>query len=58
MKIIITENQLNMIKFQRRLGFVQDYIDNMSEDPSIDDICNHWTKDESDAFVNNTNQFG
>ena len=54
MKIIITENQLNMIKFQRRLGFVQEYIDKLPEDSSIDDICNHWTKDESDAFVNNT----
>lgn len=54
MKIIITENQLNMLKFQRRLNFVQEYIDKLPEDSSIDDICNHWTEDESDAFVNNT----
>ena len=54
MKIIITENQLNMLKFQRRLGFVQEYIDKLPEDSSIDDICNHWTEDESDAFVSNT----
>ena len=54
MKIIITENQLNMLKFQRRLGFVKDYIDKLPENPDIDDICNHWTEDESDAFVSNT----
>ena len=54
MKIIITENQLNMLKFQRRLNFVQEYIDKLPEDSSIDDICNHWTEDESDAFVSNT----
>ena len=54
MKIIITENQLNMIKFQRRLNFVKEYIDKLPENPDIDDICNHWTEDESDAFVNNT----
>ncbi len=54
MKIIITENQLNMLKFQRRLNFVQEYIDKLPEDSSIDDICNNWTENESDAFVNNT----
>lgn len=43
-----------MLKFQRRLNFVQEYIDKLPKDSSIDDICNHWTEDESDAFVNNT----
>ena len=51
---VITESQHNMLKFQRRLGFVKEYIDGLPEDPNIDDICNHWTEDESDAFVSNT----
>jgi hypothetical protein len=51
---VITESQHNMLKFQRRLGFVREYIDGLPEDPNIDDICNHWTEDESDAFVSNT----
>jgi hypothetical protein len=51
---VITESQHNMLKFQRRLGFVREYIDGLPEDPDIDDICNHWTEDESDAFVSNT----
>ena len=51
---VITESRHNMLKFQRRLGFVKEYIDGLPEDPDIDDICNHWTEDESDAFVSNT----
>jgi len=54
MKIIITENQLNMLKFQRRLNFVQEYIDGLYEESNRDDVCKHWTKGESDSFVNSS----
>jgi hypothetical protein len=50
MKIIITESQYNMLRLQRRLGYVDEYMSNLDRN----DICDYWSKDEIREYVDSS----
>jgi hypothetical protein len=50
MKIIITESQYNMLRLQRRLGYVDEYMSNLDRN----DICDYWSKDEIGEYVDSS----
>jgi hypothetical protein len=50
MKIIITERQYNMLRLQRRLGYVDEYMSNLDRN----DICDYWSKDEIGEYVDSS----
>jgi hypothetical protein len=39
-----------MMRFYRRLNFIEEYIDQMDRD----DICEFWNEGETDSYVHNT----
>jgi hypothetical protein len=51
-RIIITEDQYNMLrnKAQRRLSFIDEHMDELDRDQ----VCDYWTKDEVDDYVNSS----
>jgi len=50
MKIIITENQYNMLRLQRRLGYVDEHISDLDRDS----VCDYWSKDEIREYVDSS----
>ena len=47
-----TEDKYDMLmmRFYRRLNFIEEYIDQMDRD----DICEFWNKGETDSYAHNT----
>ena len=50
MKIIITERQYNMLRLQRRLGYVDEHISDLDRDS----VCDYWSKDEIREYVDSS----
>ena len=52
MKYLITEDQHNMLRkrTQRRLGFIDQHVTELDRD----DVCEYWSKDEVDEYVDSS----